>query len=79
LSRFEREAKLLASPNHPNVATLYGLEEREGQKFHVMDLPRMMVGRSAQAASRLHQASADFGQVGDDGLGGRVSIVAVSS
>ena len=38
LARFEREAKLLASLNHPNVATLYGLEEHDGQKFLVMEL-----------------------------------------
>ena len=38
IGRFEREAKLLASLNHPNIATLYGLEEHEGQRFLVMEL-----------------------------------------
>ena len=38
LARFEREAKLLASLNHPNVATLNGLEEHDGRKFLVMEL-----------------------------------------
>jgi serine/threonine-protein kinase len=38
LARFEREAKLLASLNHQNIATLHGLEEHEGQRFLVMEL-----------------------------------------
>jgi serine/threonine-protein kinase len=36
--RFEREAQLLASLNHPNVATLHGLEESAGLHFLVMEL-----------------------------------------
>ncbi len=32
LARFEREAKVLASLNHPNIGHIYGLEEAEGQK-----------------------------------------------
>ena len=38
LARFEREAKLLASLNHPNVATLHALEHLEGRHVLVMEL-----------------------------------------
>src|SRR4030095_105636 len=38
LSRFEREAKVLASLNHSNIAALYGMEEAEGRHFLVMEL-----------------------------------------
>jgi serine/threonine-protein kinase len=38
LARFEREAKLLASLNHPNIATIFGLEETDGKRFIVMEL-----------------------------------------
>ena len=39
LARFEREAKLLASMNHPNIAAVYGLHEGpEGERFIAMEL-----------------------------------------
>ena len=38
LARFEREAKLLASLNHPNIAAIYGLEKHEGTRFLVLEL-----------------------------------------
>ena len=38
LSRFEREAKLLASLNHRNIASIYGLAEDGGRRFLVMEL-----------------------------------------
>ncbi len=38
MARFEREAKLLASLNHPNIAAVYGLEQAEGKRFIVMEL-----------------------------------------
>src|SRR5580692_9616708 len=38
LSRFQREAKTLASLNHPNIAHIYGLEENAGSSYLVMEL-----------------------------------------
>jgi Tol biopolymer transport system component len=36
-SRWEREARLLAALNHPNIATLYGCERIEGQDVLVLE------------------------------------------
>jgi serine/threonine protein kinase/Tol biopolymer transport system component len=38
VARFQREAKLLASLNHPNIAAIYGLEEFGGTNFLVLEL-----------------------------------------
>src|SRR5262245_37799450 len=38
LARFEREAKLLASLNHPNIATVHGLHQADGVHFLAMEL-----------------------------------------
>ena len=38
IARFQREAKLLASLNHPNIAAIHGLEKSEGIHFLVMEL-----------------------------------------
>ncbi len=38
MARFEREARLLASLNHPNIAAIYGLEQADGKRFIAMEL-----------------------------------------
>ncbi|HVS03808.1 MAG TPA: serine/threonine-protein kinase, partial [Thermoanaerobaculia bacterium] len=38
LSRFRREAKAVAALNHPNIVTLYSVEEADGQTFLTMEL-----------------------------------------
>jgi len=38
LARFEREAQVLASLNHPNIAHVYGFEETAGTRALVMEL-----------------------------------------
>jgi serine/threonine protein kinase len=39
VARFEREARVLASLNHPNIAVLHGLERADGKQFLVMQRP----------------------------------------
>ena len=58
VERFRREAHALASLNHPNVATLYGIEETDGAFVLVMELvegetltQRMARGRMKAADS----------------------------
>jgi len=46
LTRLEREAHLLASLNHPNIATIFSLEEADGTRFLVLEL---IEGESLQA------------------------------
>ena len=38
LARFEREARLLAQLQHPNIASIYGIEESSGVRALVMEL-----------------------------------------
>jgi len=40
LARFIHEAKTVAALNHPNIVTIYAIEEFEGHRFLVMELVR---------------------------------------
>ena len=67
LLRFEREAKTLATLNHPNVATLYGIEEADGRHFLVMELVEghTLAEHIAEGAIPLEQALAFGRQVAE--------------
>ena len=55
LARFEREAKVLASLNYPNIAALYGIEQtagRVGQNFRATSRPSRVSRAVSAPASR---------------------------
>src|SRR5437879_1066549 len=58
LARFQREAELLATLNHPNIAHIYGFEESEGVRAFVLELVEgpTIADRMAQGAVPLDQA-----------------------
>jgi serine/threonine protein kinase/WD40 repeat protein len=58
MARFEREAKLLASLNHTNIAGIYGLEQADGSRFLVLEYVEgeTLQARLAQGALPLEDA-----------------------
>ena len=40
LARFQREAQVLASLNHPHIAAIYGLEDADGVRALVLELAK---------------------------------------
>lgn len=58
IRRFQREAKILASLNHPNIATIYGLEDAGGVATLVLELVEgpTLADRIAQGAIPLEEA-----------------------
>ena len=58
LARFQREAEVLASLNHPNIGAIYGLEDAAGSKALVMELVEgpTLADRIAQGAIPLDEA-----------------------
>ena len=58
VARFQREAKVLASLNHPHIAAIYGFEETDGVKALVMELVEgpTLADRIAQGPIPLDEA-----------------------
>ena len=67
LARFEHEAKLLASLNHPHVATLYDLEDEDGVRFLTMELVEgeTLAERIARGPIAVSEAVALFVQIAE--------------
>ena len=67
LDRFEREARLLAALNHPNIATLHGMEQSGELRFLVMELVEgeTLAERIAHGAIPLDEAVALFVQIAE--------------
>ena len=58
MARFKREAQVLASLNHPNIASIYGLEESDGTRRLVLELVEgpTLAERIAQSPLPLKEA-----------------------
>ena len=67
LARFDREARVLASLNHPNVATLYGFEREGDTSFLVMELVEgeTLADRVARGPIAVDEAIALFLQIAE--------------
>ena len=67
LARFKREAQVLASLNHPNIAAIYGLEEADGIRALVLELVEgpTLADRIAQGPVPLDEALPIARQVAD--------------
>ena len=67
LARFEREARLLASLTHPNIAVVYGLERSPEHCYLVMELVRgeTLAQRASRGAIPLKEVLHIFKQVAE--------------
>ena len=67
VARFEREARLLASLNHPNIATIHGIESADGVMALVLELVEgpTLAERIAEGPIPLHEAMAIARQIAD--------------
>jgi hypothetical protein len=83
LGRFEREARVLAALNHPNIATIHGIEESGGVRAIVMELVQgaTLAERIARAAMPAAEAIGIARQIADalDAAHEKASSTVISS
>jgi eukaryotic-like serine/threonine-protein kinase len=64
VSRFQREAEVLASLNHPHIAAIHDLAEFEGSQFLILEL---VEGETLAGPARSHALHASRRFVGSSG------------
>jgi eukaryotic-like serine/threonine-protein kinase len=67
VARFQREARVLASLNHPNIAAIHGVEEISGRHFLVMELVQgeTLAQKVERGPIELHEALSIAAQVAE--------------
>ena len=67
VSRFQREAEVLASLNHPNIAGIYDLQEANGSRYLVLELVEgeTLADRIARGPIPVHEALRIAKSIGD--------------
>jgi serine/threonine protein kinase len=75
LARFEREARMLAALNHPNIGAIYGVEDTDGIRALVLELfdGESLADRLARGPLLLKDALPITRQIAADALTGEAS------
>ena len=67
LSRFQREARMLAALNHPNIATIHGIEQSDSVRYLVMELVpgETLAGQVSAGALSIEESLKICGQIAE--------------
>jgi hypothetical protein len=80
LARFEREAKLLASLNHPNICSIYDIDEDEDRHFIATEMLKHRIERKpVLLAVALIESALDLARPGKANEGDELDLACIAS